>query len=724
MSDYEVFASFAPDTHTVTATAGPGGSIFPRGMTQVPDGGSLTLTVTANDCYRISNVVVNGQSLGPAWQIPLNNIRQDIAVHATFQPLGPFAIEVNTNDVGTVTSSRGGSIGPDADQIEIGVLCGEGVTLTITPADCYRVKNVRVDGESAGPAPGLIFNNVRKDYVVDVEFELLGPYTITVITNGNGTVGPTQTGGVFGPQAGQFQVQVPCGGGWIFTIMPDGCCRIGSVKVDGVSAVVEEELVFSDVRKNYTVNVTFEPILLTINPGAQGDGSINPQESVTLPLGSSLACTITPGPCQWVSDILVDGASVMDSDTLMSILTTGSSMHRFNPMAMDRSRPSALANGDSIIYPLDGADTLTIDPVTGVFIYTFNQIESDHTIVPIFWELDFTIVTMAENNATIAPLGEIDIPCSQTQLIQVESGGVPVADMYITIDNTMDASLLWSAPDLKMTSSSESDDTVTIEIEIDAVNDPPVALPQEFRLKIADDFALNGYIADDKPLVFFDYFESTTGFYILKNLVISERIELTFVPNSHTVTSWVTWGYDIDTASIPYSIAPTLEQVEDGGSVSLRIEEALAEADCYDFELRITPEGGETVVVPKADLIMGSQADVVNQVNVYTYPINNIRTDHTAELVYTRTTITIDIQTNDGGMVGPTQDGGTIGPEAGEFQLDLPCNDAPQLVEITPLGNNVIGDVKLNGDSLLDLSGSQNPFLCNISITYCHENPP
>lgn len=691
---YDIYAGVAND--------GVGGTISPSGWERVEKGESRSYTITPWSGYEIDNVIVNNQSRGAISQLSLPSIDQNYQIFAFFAEES-HTITASAGDGGSITPSGAVSV-PHLGSQEF----------LIQPINsCYRIKSVEVDeAQLEGlPTQGGVgiryrFNSVVRDHTIAAEFEPLDPYTITVITNGNGTVGPTQTGGVFGPGSGQFQVRVPCGGGWIFTITPDGCCRIAAIRVDGMPRAVQEELRFSSVGRDHTVEIAFEPIYLTIAPGVLGDGTINPQEPVSLPIGSSLACTMTPGPCQWVSDILVDGRSVMDSDTLISLLSTGNSMHRFSPMAMDRSRPGVLANGDSIIYPLPGTDTLTIDPVTGVFIYTFNQIESDHAIVPIFWELDFTVVTMAEGTATIAPLGEIDIPCSQTQLIQLESGGAPVADMYITIDNTYDASILWSAPDLKII----ADDgfyigggQFTVGIEVESVNDPPFTLPQEITLGVDDAFSLAEYTVDDRQFLVFDYFESTTGFYILKDLVISEKIELTFVPSSHTVTSWVTWGYDIDTASIPYSIAPTLEQVEDGGSVSLRIEEALAEADCYDFELRITPEGGETVVVPKAHLIMGSQADVVNQVNVYTYSINNIRTNYTAELVYTRTTITIDIQTNDGGMIGPTQDGGTIGPEAGEFQMDLPCGGEPWQIEITPFGDNVLGDIKFNGDSLLDL---------------------
>ncbi|MFC1713620.1 FlgD immunoglobulin-like domain containing protein [Candidatus Poribacteria bacterium] len=671
-----------------------GGTISPDGLIPVPEGSSKSYTITPFEGFHTVNVTVNGASQGPVPTVSLTNIMSDYEIFASF--------ERDTPPTHTVTpiAGEGGSISP-SEPTE--VPHGGSLTLMFTPDDCYKVSNVIINGQSLGPAPGVILDPIEQDITVQVVFELVDPYTITVITNGNGTVSPMQNGGVFGPGSGQFQVRVPCGGGWIFTITPDGCCRIGNVRVDGVSRVVQEELQFSNVQRNHTVEITFEPIYLTIAPGVEGDGTINPRVPVTVPIGSSLACTMTPGPCQWPSDLLVDGASVMNSDTLISLLSTGGSMQRLSQMASGNSKPGMLANGDSIVYPLPGKDTLTFDPVNGVLIYTFNDIESDHSITPIFAEMVFTIYTTADAPANVVPLGETDMLCSETQPLQLELDGHPIARGYITIDNTLSCSVLLKASDLKITAKDGLDDEFIVDITIDPVNDAPEPIAQEIAIEPDIDWTLDRVTIDDRTFAGFTYFNPTTGLFTLDDLVISEKIELTFVPIFHTVTSWVTRGYDIDTASIPYSIAPTQEQVNDGGSVSLRIEEDLAEADCYDFELRITPEGGQTMVVSKADLLLGNQADMMNQVNVYTYMISDIRTNYTVELIYRRTKITMTITTNDGGMVGPTQDGGTIGPEADEFQLDLPCNDPPQPVEIAPFGDNVIGDVKFNGDSLLDL---------------------
>jgi hypothetical protein len=55
-------ASAAQDT--ITASAGPGGTIEPSGVVVVDCGTGKTFTIRHDDCYRIADVVVDGISKG------------------------------------------------------------------------------------------------------------------------------------------------------------------------------------------------------------------------------------------------------------------------------------------------------------------------------------------------------------------------------------------------------------------------------------------------------------------------------------------------------------------------------------------------------------------------------------------------------------------------------------------------------------------------------------
>lgn len=51
-------------THTITASSKRGGSISPSGSTSVPRGSSQTFIATANAGYRVTDVFVDGRSVG------------------------------------------------------------------------------------------------------------------------------------------------------------------------------------------------------------------------------------------------------------------------------------------------------------------------------------------------------------------------------------------------------------------------------------------------------------------------------------------------------------------------------------------------------------------------------------------------------------------------------------------------------------------------------------
>ena len=53
-----------PGPHTINATAESGGSIRPSGSTRVPRGSSQTFIATANTGYRVTDVFVDGRSVG------------------------------------------------------------------------------------------------------------------------------------------------------------------------------------------------------------------------------------------------------------------------------------------------------------------------------------------------------------------------------------------------------------------------------------------------------------------------------------------------------------------------------------------------------------------------------------------------------------------------------------------------------------------------------------
>jgi probable HAF family extracellular repeat protein len=62
--DNTIAAIFTPEVITITASAGPGGSISPLGVFSVLGGTSLTFTITPDPGYRVADVAIDGYSVG------------------------------------------------------------------------------------------------------------------------------------------------------------------------------------------------------------------------------------------------------------------------------------------------------------------------------------------------------------------------------------------------------------------------------------------------------------------------------------------------------------------------------------------------------------------------------------------------------------------------------------------------------------------------------------
>ena len=70
--------------YTVKATAGSHGSITPSGDVDVLHGGSQTFTIAANSGYAISNVKIDGVSIGAVKSYTFENVTENHTIEVTF----------------------------------------------------------------------------------------------------------------------------------------------------------------------------------------------------------------------------------------------------------------------------------------------------------------------------------------------------------------------------------------------------------------------------------------------------------------------------------------------------------------------------------------------------------------------------------------------------------------------------------------------------------------
>lgn len=156
---HTITASFAPQTFTVLASAGDGGTVAPSGALPVGCGDDASFTITPGDCYTIADVVVDGGSVGAVASYTFANVVAAHTLSATFAPQTRAIL---------ATAGAGGSITPSG---VVTVTCGADAAFSMTPADpCHVVADVLVDGVSVGAVGTYTFMHVEASHTIAATF--------------------------------------------------------------------------------------------------------------------------------------------------------------------------------------------------------------------------------------------------------------------------------------------------------------------------------------------------------------------------------------------------------------------------------------------------------------------------------------------------------------------------------------------------------------------------
>ncbi len=136
-ANQSITASFTLKTYSLTALAGPNGSITPAGITTVSYGTNQTYLINASSNFQISVVKVDGISVGTVSSYSFKNVRTNHQINATFiykttnSSTHSLSISKKGTGRGTVNNSPEGSTfnddtavtitaTPDADSIFVG----------------------------------------------------------------------------------------------------------------------------------------------------------------------------------------------------------------------------------------------------------------------------------------------------------------------------------------------------------------------------------------------------------------------------------------------------------------------------------------------------------------------------------------------------------------------------------------------------------------------------
>jgi flagellar hook assembly protein FlgD len=262
--NHTISAAFSVNTFTITASAGANGSISPSGIVSVNSGATSTFTMTPNTGYHVSDVLVDGASVGAVGSYTFTNVTANHTIAASFA--------INTY---TITASAGanGTISPSG---VVSVNSGATTTFTITPNSGYHVSDVLVDGVSQGAITSYPFTNVTANHTIIASFAI-NTYTITASAGANGTISPS---GI---------VSVNSGATATFTMTPNTSYHVSDVLVDILSAGAVTSYTFNNVITNHTISAVYSvnSTTTTVN------GGIIPSDTTWTLAGSPYIVTST-----------------------------------------------------------------------------------------------------------------------------------------------------------------------------------------------------------------------------------------------------------------------------------------------------------------------------------------------------------------------------------------------------------------------------------------------
>ena len=290
-SCHTISATFAQFTYNITVNAGAHGEITP-GTDSYNFGETPTFTIAPDAGYVISDVTVDGESVGAVSTYTFLPLNSDHTIAATFAAQA-FTITATAGVGGTITPSGVTNVAYNANQI-----------YTISASAGYHVNDVMVDGASVGAVTSYTFSNIKANHTIFVTFAT-NDYTITVTQPDHGAITPGTT-------------TVNHGADQAFVIAPNVGYKVSEIKVNNASVTLSSvpnvngiyTYTFENVTANKTLTATMEAKTYTISASAGANGSITPDGNTTVTYGGSQIYSITPDDGYVIDNVVVDNINM------------------------------------------------------------------------------------------------------------------------------------------------------------------------------------------------------------------------------------------------------------------------------------------------------------------------------------------------------------------------------------------------------------------------------
>ncbi|MFH1377486.1 MAG: DNRLRE domain-containing protein [Planctomycetota bacterium] len=250
---HTIAASFDINTYSITVTQGANGTITP-GTTSVNHGADQTFTITPDAGYQISDVRVDGLSVGIVSNYPFTNVTAAHTITADFSPV-LYAVDGSITVTGDTTSVNGGTLRLMDGGTEVGSCIISGGTYSLNvPAGTYTYA-LTISGYTltvTTPLSGSITVSGAQTLAIEVNAVTTTTWTITSTAGANGSVSPSGA------------VIVANGSNQTFTITANSGYQIADVLVDGSSVGIVASYSFTNVTAAHTISATFQLISATM----------------------------------------------------------------------------------------------------------------------------------------------------------------------------------------------------------------------------------------------------------------------------------------------------------------------------------------------------------------------------------------------------------------------------------------------------------------------------
>lgn len=411
-NDYTIDVVFGQVTYTLTSSTFGHGTIEPMGDTTVAAGATVAYTLTPDDCYTVSNILVNGVSYlnNDAFDgttLTIEDVQSDMTVQAYFQIM-KYTVTTEAAEGGVITETALYN-------------CGTDVVIAITPDACYNIDSVVVDGVDQGEVTEVTFDAIDADHTVNAYFSMK-TYVITASVNDEeaGTITETDT--------------FNCGEAPTYEITANEGYHIVSVEVDGQDQGAIESYTFASLHEDHTIVANFEINTYTLTVNANTGVEIDPVAGdTTVEYGASVTYTFTVDSCYEIADVMLDGESIgavetytfsdVDADHVLMVSTT---VKTYTITATTNEGGSITPAGETSV-TCNGTQGYNITAAAGYYVedvlvdgssvgvvnnYVFSGVTEDHTIEVVFAandSLTYTITASAGDNGTITPEGDTTV---------------------------------------------------------------------------------------------------------------------------------------------------------------------------------------------------------------------------------------------------------------------------------------------------------------------------